>query len=710
MKNPANHKTAQSRERATARSTKAADYRRLITQGMIPALVAGLSALAFLPVLQNDFVNWDDFDTLLVNPHYQGFGLEQLRWMFTTFFMGHYQPLSWMTWDLDYLIWGKNPFGYHLTNLGLHGANAVLFYFVSRRLLELTSPGSDQQRDLHVSIAAAWAALLFALHPLRVESVGWITERRDVLSAHFLFWTLWYYLRAVTSQEAASNRRRWLAIGWVFFLLSLLSKAWGMTLPVLLCVLDVYPLKRLSWNPAKWLTAEFRPVLLEKMPFMIPAVIFAVVAIIAQKTAGAMGSLEGYPLSRRIAQAFYGLAFYLWKTLWPTSLSPLYPIYLRFDPLSRPYLISAFAVLALTAILFLMRKRWPAGLAAWACYVVLLSPVLGLVQSGLQFVADRYSYLSCLSWAVLAGAGLLVTLRTRSALLNARQRFLLITGSATAVLLVLGVLTWRYTLIWRNSESLWRHAAAMEPQSNLVHFHLANVLRVRKKLPEAVEHFQTALAIDPDYTQVYHDYSLALAGLGEFDQAIEYMRKYIEKTPPSAPPHVEIGIYLSRQGKTDEEIRAYRRALEIDPQLPEAYYGLGNAFAVRGELEEAKRNFMRAIELNPEKSEFFFSLGNLLVKQNSLEQAEENFRRAIKVKPDFPMARNNLGRLLAAKGDLAGAMEHFREALRVDPWFAPGHESMAQLLAQLGRREEAMEHYREAVRLAQPEANSGVQR
>lgn len=669
-----------------------------------------LTALAFLPSLQNDFVNWDDYATLLANPHYQGLGLTQLRWMFMTFHMGHYQPLTWLTWSFDYLVWGKDPFGYHVTNLFIHSANAVLFYFVSRRLLAFASPGPEGEEYLNLPVAAACAALLFAVHPLRVESVVWITERRDVLSAHFLFWTLLCYCRATTSQEAGSGKRRWMAGALVFYLLSLLSKAWGITLPALLCILDVYPLKRLEGNPARWFNRDSGKILLEKLPFAALALIFAVTALFAQEAADAMASWEGYPLPRRIAQAFYGIAFYLWKTLWPAELSPLYQVHFRFDFLALPFLVSAAVALGITAALIAMRKRWPAGLAAWACYIVLLSPVLGFVQSGRQFVADRYSYLSCLAWALLAGAAILAVLRNRSDVARANHRLLLISGATGLVLMMATFLTWKYTLVWRNSESLWRHAVAFDPQSSLAHLYLGNYLKEHRKAQEAIEHYRRVLEIDPTITEVYYHRALAFADVGELDLAIQDLRKHIEKVPSLAGPHVDLGIFLGRQGKTDEEIAEYRRALEIDPNLAEAYYGLGGAMAVRGQLEEAKRFLERAIELNPQKSDFYFTLGNLLVKENLLQQATENFRRAVGIKPNFPLARNNLGRLLAAQGDLAGAMEQFAEALRANPDFAPAHESMAQLLAELGRKEEAMEHYREAMRLTRPGANSGLQR
>ncbi len=710
--NRANRKNTRAPQAAATPFLSQTDRRRLLIDIFIPAIILLLTVLAFLPMLQNDFVNWDDFDTLVTNSRYQGLGLEQLRWMFTTFFLGHYQPLTWLTWSLDYLLWGKEPFGFHLTNLLIHGANAVLFYFVSRRLLQLAFGNLADNQRMNLSLAAAFAALAFALHPLRVESVAWITERRDVLSANLLFWTLICYLRATTVQETDFVQRRWMAGALLFYVLSLFAKATGMTLAIVLGILDVYPLRRLSGNPTHWLGASARKVFLEKIPFLALGIMFATIALFAQEYAGALSRLEAYPVPRRLAQVFYGILFYVWKTLLPLGLSPFYQLYPKpniFDPLDRPFVISAILVVVVTGGLFLLRKRWPAPLTAWACYIVFLSPVLGLAQSGPQFVADRYSYLSCLSWAVLAGAGLLYALRRRAQATVVDETFWTTMAPAGLVLVVLGLMTWGQTKIWYNSESLWRRAVAVNPQSTRAQAYLANILKTQNRFPEAVDHYEQALRIDPDYTEIHYNLAQALAGLNKLDLAIDHLRKYMEKTPPSALTHVDMGAFLRRQGKADEEIGEYQQALKIDPQSADAHFALGNALAMRGELEEAKKHLRLAVELSPQTGDYYLSLGNLLVKQGLLPDATETFRKAIRVKPDLLPARNNLGRLLAAQGDLPAAIEIFRETLRINPAFAPAHESLALALAEIGKQDEAMEHYREAARLMQLGAAAGAQ-
>ena len=233
-----------------------------------PAIVTIVTCMTFLPVLGNQFVNWDDYENLISNPSYRGLGWSQISWMFTTFYMGHYQPLSWLTLGLDYLIWGMNPVGYHLTSLILHAANAVVFYFVGRRLLAIALTVKENERSWQLSLTVAFAALLFAIHPLRVESVAWATERRDVLAGFFFLWAIYCYLRSAQISQI-SSRRPWLWAAVVVYSLSLLSKATAMTLPVLLLLLDVYPLRRFQGWPLNWLKPALRSVLWEKLPFLV---------------------------------------------------------------------------------------------------------------------------------------------------------------------------------------------------------------------------------------------------------------------------------------------------------------------------------------------------------------------------------------------------------------------------------------------------------
>ncbi len=253
-------------------------------------LLLGLASFAvFFPALSNQFVNWDDDLMLVDNPYYRGLGWVQLRWMFTTFHNGHFQPLSWITLGFDYLLWGMDPFGYHLTNIILHSINTILFYFVCRLLLSKISASALKEASWPLAASAALAAIFFALHPLRVESVVWATERRDVLSGSFFLAAIYFYLRAHESAASSSKSRpRWFALAIAAQMLSLMAKATAITLPLILVILDIYPLQRLRGTVRGWFGADSRPVLVEKSPFLLLSLIFGLAALWAQHVSGAL--------------------------------------------------------------------------------------------------------------------------------------------------------------------------------------------------------------------------------------------------------------------------------------------------------------------------------------------------------------------------------------------------------------------------------------
>jgi protein O-mannosyl-transferase len=590
----------------------------------------------FFPALRNEFVGWDDFELLVENLNYRGLGWDQLRWMFTTFHTGHYQPLSWITFGLDYLLWGMNPLGYHLTNLVLHAASAVLFYFLSLRLLSLALSIPSGSVDSSVRAAAGFAALFFAIHPLRVESVAWATERRDVLSGLFFLATIVCYLRAVTAPTDMSHRRRWLGASLTCYALSLLSKASGATLPIVLLLLDVYPLRRLGWGAGKWFEPSARPIWWEKVPFLFLAAGAAVIAPLAQRDAGAVASLRAHGVASRLAQSLYGLAFYLWKTILPTDLSPFYEVPPHLNPFAWPFLLSGAVVAILSIGLLVLRRRWPAGLAGWICYVVIVAPVLGFVQSGRQMVADRYSYLSCLAWAILAGGGLYYLWQRGIDRRNSgRKPFLLATGAAALMIIGLGFLTWKQVEVWHDTDTLWKRVLAVTDKST----------------------FRSGTA--------HHLVGRFYSDRGDLDRAIEHLRISIDIEPTDATTYTDLGVALARQGKLEEAIQNLQHALSLNPRLSLTHFNLGNAFALQGRFGEAA----------------------------------EHLEDALRIKPDYAEAYNNLGKVLAAQGQVDSAIDLFRRAVQVQPNFADAHQSLALALHEKGRTEEAIQEFQEAQRI-----------
>src|SRR5437879_5978822 len=361
---------------------------------LVPVLIALVTFAAFLPTLQNQFVTWDDATNFLDNAHYRGLAWTHIRWMWTTH-LGHYIPLTWMTLGLDYLLWGMNPFGYHLTSLLLHAANAVVFFVVVHRILTLALP-NPSERGHALAVAAGFAALVFAIHPLRVESVAWVTERRDVLSGLFYLLTILAYLRASERGERGRGGY-WAAVG--MFACALLSKSMAVNLAVVLLILDVYPLRRLG-GFVGWWSAPARRIYVEKIPFVLLAAAASAIAVMAQLSFHAALSVAQLSVPGRLAISAYGVSFYLWKLVVPVNLSPLYELPPTVNFWATPFILSYGLVLAATAIVLALRRRVPGLRAASLTYVVVLLPVLGIFQSGPQIAAERSTYLAGLGCAI----------------------------------------------------------------------------------------------------------------------------------------------------------------------------------------------------------------------------------------------------------------------------------------------------------------------
>ncbi len=469
---------------------------------VVAAAVAALTAAAFLPALRAGFVNWDDPATLLLNGRWRGFDAASLRWMFGSLYMGNYQPLSWMSYALDYRLWGLDPRGYHLTNVALHALNAALFFLVAVRLLE-RSRGADGRAGERALVAgAAFAALLFSLHPLRVESVAWASERRDVLSAFFFLSCVLAYLKA---DDGGAARRRWLAASWGALSLSLLAKGSGVVLPAVLLLLDFYPLRRRAW--------------LEKAFFALPALAAGAVGLFGQVGNGASMTLADWGWAPRLIQAGYALSFYLGKTLLPSRLSPLY-LHPSPSPWAFVMLGPALLGLALTLAALALSRRLPAAAALWAYYLLVLVPVLGLIPFGMQVAADRYTYLSCLGWALAGGA-----------LLRAAFDRGWAPPAATAVLVALAALTWRQTGVWRDSESLWTQALFVDPADPVAHANLGSALAEAGRVQEAIPHFQAAVELSPGMAKAWNDLGAAYASLGRPEEAAECFRRALRISP-----------------------------------------------------------------------------------------------------------------------------------------------------------------------------------
>jgi tetratricopeptide (TPR) repeat protein len=674
---------------------------------VIPVLIFIITMLVYLPTLQNGFVNWDDESFLVANPNYRGLGWQQFRWMFTTCYLSSCMPLTWMTYSLDYAFWGMNPVGYHLSSLLIHAANAVLFYFVSLRLLRLSVSSSNVSWQLPTRLAAGFAALCFALHPLQVEVVAWALGREMAVAGFFFFLTLLCYLKAFENESKDAPHWRWMGAAWLFYAMSLLGKEVAMTLPFALLVLDVYPLRRLGGERGRWFGPQVRRVWWEKVPFLLLTLAAGVRAVLGKEGTGAVYPLAGYGLLPRVAQVLYSLAFYPGKTLLPFDLSPLYPLH-RFTGIWELQWVSSGAlVLLLSASFFFARRRWPGGLAAWIFYAVLLLPVSGIVTFGPQLVADRFSYLPSLGWAVLLGAGLFYCWQLW---VNKRVglRALFLTQSLAASLLVgLGALTWQQTRIWHNSEKLWRYALTIDQRSSFAHNNLGLALAERGAVTEAIDEFRKSIQIDPASVEAHTNLGNFLAQGGSPDEAISHLRQALAIDPTFASAHNTLGNILADKGESDKAIEHFRKALQTNPKSAMTYYNLGRVLAKRGDLEEAIDAYRRAIEINPQDPDAHNNLGLLLARRGDLDQAIERFGEALRVNPGYAKPYFNLGKIFVQQDRLEDAVRNFQHALRIEPAVVEIHENLARTLARQGKKQEALQHYEEALRLSKSRSNDG---
>jgi len=647
---------------------KTSGWRRLGYEWLVPLVVALVTVGAFASTVDNDFVKWDDPQNFLENTHYRGLSLSHLRWMWTTAHMGHYMPVTWLTLGLDYEMWGLDPAGYHLTSLLLHAVAAVVFYGVAVSLLATALPGAEPRA---LRIGAAFAAVVFAVHPLRVESVAWATERRDVLCGVFYLGAILAYLRHV--EKGKSGRWYWTSV--LCAALAVLSKSMAVSLSAVLVILDVYPLRRLGPGAGGWLGPAQRRVWAEKLPFVLLSLGGSVGAVVALRAGGvAPTSLAELSLPGRAAVTGYSVTFYLWKTLLPTGLSPLYELPFRVHPLARSFVLAGLFALVASVIVVVGHRRAPALAATWAVYLVALLPVIGIVHNGPQLVADRYSYLPCLGWALLAGAAL--TAMWRRTRIGA-------TATAACVAAVLCWLTWNQVQIWRDSEALWTHALRVSPSAR-AHVNLGNMDFEDRKDGEAAWHFREALRLQPTLAAAYAGLGVVRARHGQLAEAIADYQTALRFDPKLAEAHNDLGVAFDRQGRVLEALNQYEEAVRLRPGLEEAsanlertrayaarladeierlqatlrerpdeaglHNRLGAALARRGSPAEAIAHFRRALELDPRLAEAHNNWGSTLAQEGRLDEAAQEFRRALTVQPDFPEARRNLGRVLEIQG------------------------------------------------------------
>ncbi len=535
---------------------------------LIPWALAALAFLAFLPALDAGFVNWDDPANFLDNEAYRGLGWKHLAWMFTTTRMAVYAPLAWVSLGVNYVLGGMDPWGYHLGNLLIHAGNTALFFLVARRLLSAAAGGGA---PWGIVAGSALAALVFGLHPLRVESVAWVTERRDVLCGWFYLLAVLAYLRAVD----ADRPRPWMAASLAAFAGALLSKGLAMTLPATLLILDVYPLgrhRRLGWAA----------ILKEKLPYALLAAAAATAAMIALHRDAVVRDYSDYGPAARIAMVAYSLFFYPWKFVWPTGLGPMYELPARLDPLEPRFLGPLAVVVVVTLMLVALARRWPAGLAAWVHSAVAVAPISGLVHAGNQLAHDRYSYLSGLGFALVAGSGLVwaANMGARGRLGRGTLAAILVT--AALVVAGLGAATWRQTQIWHDSVKLWWSSVVDDPACANCLNGLGRAFLERGQTVPAETAFRAAVDLRPDLPIGHNNLGVALAMQGRDEEAAASFREALRRAPGFVHAYVNLADVHARRGEDRIALGLLTMVMRLDPEYPGLADRIGRARAVLG--------------------------------------------------------------------------------------------------------------------------------
>lgn len=642
------------------------------------AICAGLFALAVLPylrVVEHGFVSYDDdlyvFDNARV---LQGLGWDGVRWAFTTDAAGNWHPLTWLSHMLDVTLFGTNAAGHHAVSVALHAINTVLLWLAMRSLTGAW-------------LRSALVAALFAVHPLRVESVAWVAERKDVLSG--LFWMLsllaygWYARRPGIGRLAVVS----LALAG-----GLAAKPMVVTLPLVFLLLDAWPLRRLR-------TARDLPrLLLEKLPCFVLVAASSATTLRVQDAAGVVQSLEHLGLPVRLGNAAITYVAYVWKTLWPFPLAPFYPhpaTLPSFSP-ARFFLSAIAATIVLAACTWLAVRgfrRRPYVAVGWLWYLVTLLPVIGLVQVGMQGMADRYTYLPSIGLYWMA-SWTLAGIATRSAIPRAVSA-----AAAAAVLLAWSALSWVQAGRWKDDLTLFEHATRVTRDNYVMQSHLGNAYAREGDLQRAVAELETAIRIKPDYARAHNNLGVVLQLQGELERAVRSYQRAVELDPRYARAMVNAGNAHQLRGDPGSAIAAYRGAIEAAPTDVDAHEQLGVLLAHTGALPEARDHLGRAVQLDPWRATAHQNLGFVLRELGDLPGAARHFEAAIRIAPENAEAHNSLGSVLERTGDLDGAKARFEAAIRLRPDYADAINNLGIVLARQGDLQQAIGHFERAVAL-----------
>jgi tetratricopeptide (TPR) repeat protein len=662
---------------------------------LIIHLALALAILAvFFQLLGSDFITFDDAHYVSENPYVRtGLTRDNIIWAFTPGEFGYWHPVTWLSHMLDCQIYGMDPGMHHLTNVLIHVANTLLLFLILSRLT-----GALWK--------SAFVAALFALHPLNVDSVAWIAERKNLLSTLFWLLTMWAYVRYAHRKAILPY-----LLALVLFALGLLAKPMLVTLPFVLLLLDYWPLDRLHLgrlcedidrqagqpethiNPASALLH----LLWEKIPFFVLSAASIGLSYWSSDKLATTISTGLVPIRLRIANALVSYITYISRAIFPQKLAVFYP-YPQAVPLAHS--ITALIVLVCVTVVFVwvFRKKRYLTLG-WLWYLGTLVPVIGLVQVGLwPAFADRWAYVP------LIGIFVIVAWAVPDVLAGWRFRKVALALSAAVVLLALAVCTHLQLRYWRSSTALFQHAIDVTDDNYQAHFSMIKPLLKEGKFAQAIEHGQKSLELNPSYASAHNSLGAVLLESGRLDEAFIHLRKALQLKPHFPAAHVNLGALFVKRDKLDQAVEHFSEALSLQPDLLSANVNIASVFTRQNKLDQAVKHYSKALQINPDLPEIHNNLGLVLARQQKLIQAAHHYTQALRTKPDFADAHNNLAYVLVQQQNLDQAAHHYTQALKITPDSAAAHNDLGVVLVRQGKLDQALVHFNQALRL-NPDAN-----
>jgi Flp pilus assembly protein TadD len=615
----------------------------------ICAALAGITWLVFGQTLAHQFVTYDDPQYVYENAKVAaGFSSESVPWAFTHTVGGNWHPLTVISHMLDCQLYGLKPTGHHFTNVLLHTIAVILLFLVLRRMTSTLWQ-------------SAFVAALFAIHPLHVESVAWISERKDLLSAVFFMLTLGAYIRYVHKLSFTSY-----ILVLLVFAFGLMSKPMLVSVPFVLLLLDYWPLRRFEPEAPVKIGQKrrveehesVRRILLEKIPLLVLSFGSCVATLLAQRHfIDPIGHLS---LMNRFSNAAVSTVIYLRELVWPFGLSVFYP-YPRHSLSVLQVLAAALFLIAISAGAFMCRRRHPYFLTGWFWFLGVLVPVSGIIQVGEQAHADRYMYLPQI------GLYILVTWFVADTVSSWRHRRILLTTAMASSILLLMYPAWKQTSYWRDGRTLWTHALAVDPQNDTAHIGLCDLDLRENRMDDAILHARSALEIRPDSADAHSRLGVALSATGQNEEASIHFQNALETHQIRPRVHYNIATLLLNSGQLDEAIAEFQKELQIQPEFVEAHNNLGIALTSKGELDEALAHFQKALELDPHLPKVHHNIAMILLRKGRLDQATAHLQKELQVNPASAEAHNDLGIAWSQQGRMDQAISEWQKTLQLQP-------------------------------------------